>query len=1009
MAEPARKFDPVYDPEDEGKPQGARERANQRWGMEEPNEEPEDSQSTREDDESKPARERANERWGMSPEQLQQAEENSEGDSFYKPDKDESRLLDQAGPDQSGDEKRGGPRKLFTRRRAVGGGVAGLIIAALFGGFTFLSGPLQFIHIAQLLQKFHFANQEDVSDDRMLKIARFIRYPDKRERLRLNILGNRYADRIERRLNKSGIVSAYTKNLAFFNGYEIDRTKIPDNSEFSRIKNMSDAEVIEHFRTNYDVTLQVHNGKLVAPADGLGYFKSLKLIRSVLRESGYSKIGSAIRARIMATRGALDLHPLKRLDRRILKSIDARLAKWQEDRRNRIQNRVDDPDGARFSEDTEGRPDADGDGSPDSTPGADDVGRAADDATPTRVPTETPEARVGKVRTSLGVAGGVTAVVGVVCAVQSIAENIDSVKQSNVVQPLMRLGGEMIAVGNQVMSGNDMDFEQLGFYAKNLSDPETGSWAAARSIQAENGQELTGPDILPEAEIKTERSAISQFLGSIPGLGTLCNAAGSIFGQAVTTAIGIFTGPFSELGGQAFSAFAAPKIIDGVIRWLAGEQIDLNVAGADFGNYINFGARLAANDSFIAGGGTALSGAETAELKNYRSRVDKKEMQEKSFASRVFDPYDSSSLVSKLIDRQSPDLSQNFARLATSPLGNFASLAKLPSLLFAPVRAQSTSYDYGFPEYGYSLSEINNDDPTITNPFANSIAADDILSGSRGNELKERAKKCFGIEFDANNNPSSQNTPPPYYEMPDTCDDNDTDWLHVRFYIFDTQLMDATACFEGDEDSCNNVGFGSGTASPAAQAPDSSQAVGDIGESSDSVACAAGTTDLGVATSKYSGSLKKGTGPLLIRLCRLSEIGGRGNDITGRQSGGGAVVNSRVSAAWQELGRQAKAAGVPLAASSSFRLNDSCGGTGDGSLCARPGSSPHQLGVAIDFQGTDVTGSSTTSCSGRARDPGSPAWTWLLQNAERFGFKQYSYESWHWDPINSVSRCGTNQ
>ncbi|MBI2588996.1 glucosaminidase domain-containing protein [Candidatus Saccharibacteria bacterium] len=191
---------------------------------------------------------------------------------------------------------------------------------------------------------------------------------------------------------------------------------------------------------------------------------------------------------------------------------------------------------------------------------------------------------------------------------------------------------------------------------------------------------------------------------------------------------------------------------------------------------------------------------------------------------------------------------------------------------------------------------------------------------------------------------------------------------------------------------------------------DSSQIVGDIGLSSDSVACATGTKDLGVVTSQYTGTFKKDQGDLKIRLCQIPNIPGVGNDVSGTQISGGVTVNSRVSGAWFALGEAAKAAGMNFLATSSFRLANSCGGTGDGDYCARPGQSPHQLGVAIDFGGnTYIKGSNTTSCSGRITDRSSKEWVWLYENAEKFGFKQYSAESWHWDPLPMNNRCGENQ
>ena len=109
------------------------------------------------------------------------------------------------------------------------------------------------------------------------------------------------------------------------------------------------------------------------------------------------------------------------------------------------------------------------------------------------------------------------------------------------------------------------------------------------------------------------------------------------------------------------------------------------------------------------------------------------------------------------------------------------------------------------------------------------------------------------------------------------------------------------------------------------------------------------------------------------------------------------------SGAWQSLGRAAAKANVGLYANSSFRLGDSCGGDGDGRICAGNNKSLHQLGIAIDFNNMRVTGGDT--CSTRAKAPSSPQWNWLYNNAFTWDIKQYATEAWHWDLSGLENRC----
>jgi LAS superfamily LD-carboxypeptidase LdcB len=61
---------------------------------------------------------------------------------------------------------------------------------------------------------------------------------------------------------------------------------------------------------------------------------------------------------------------------------------------------------------------------------------------------------------------------------------------------------------------------------------------------------------------------------------------------------------------------------------------------------------------------------------------------------------------------------------------------------------------------------------------------------------------------------------------------------------------------------------------------------------------------------------------------------------------------------------------------------------------AKPGYSNHQTGVAIDFGGGPCAYKvGTRTC------PESKIWSWLKDNASKYGIKQLSSEWWHWSPL----------
>jgi LAS superfamily LD-carboxypeptidase LdcB len=63
--------------------------------------------------------------------------------------------------------------------------------------------------------------------------------------------------------------------------------------------------------------------------------------------------------------------------------------------------------------------------------------------------------------------------------------------------------------------------------------------------------------------------------------------------------------------------------------------------------------------------------------------------------------------------------------------------------------------------------------------------------------------------------------------------------------------------------------------------------------------------------------------------------------------------------------------------------------------------SPHFTGRALDLYvgGEPVE----TKDSNRAIQVQTPAYRWLVRNAERFGFRPYYYEPWHWEYVGAAA------
>ena len=175
------------------------------------------------------------------------------------------------------------------------------------------------------------------------------------------------------------------------------------------------------------------------------------------------------------------------------------------------------------------------------------------------------------------------------------------------------------------------------------------------------------------------------------------------------------------------------------------------------------------------------------------------------------------------------------------------------------------------------------------------------------------------------------------------------------------------------------------------------------GKGAAKVTCAKGTRDIGL----YNGYIKGVS--TQIRLCALtlvyssSEESHGGFGVKGAKNQ--ALVSSVVSSNYSRMIRAARADGIKLSATSSFRtynhqkqLWNSLGR--NRAIVARPGYSKHQQGAAVDFAFAGVY-NTTANCrwtGGFCTLRGHRTWDWLNANARKYGIYQYSGEFWHFSP-----------
>jgi hypothetical protein len=685
--------------------------------------------------------------------------------------------------------------------------------------------------MAQLLTGFHFSALQDTQDSRFMKEVRFIRYAKNGEieKTRLGRLGNKFANKFESKLNASGFESAYAPTSGYFDGYIID----PNNENFKDLKTKDDIK--KFVKENYGLDVVEGDtisrnpelkGKLVVDTSKLGAFKMRSLTRKMLGEAGYSKISSAIGARLMCERAGCTslLHPLKLLESK----AKGALAEWWDNRKATTEEGSTPPNVS----DTEKAPD---DKSPTAGETTNNNKVAHDSIAGTQTEaagaTKSPGAFESfKASTTLKLAGGGAAAIGVLCMVKTVNANANDIKQAQVVLPLIRLGTEAIAVGNQVMSGQDVDMSELGKMSTMLhgksSDGKQTSWLQAQSIQTNMGNPNSTE--APSNTLKSvgENASPFGFVDSIPVLGTVCSTGGQIatgvFGLALDlSGVGALA---MQLGSGVIQSIVAGPIMDQIAHWLAGQAVDPAPVGADYGSSSDYGARLAANDQGIASGGRALSSSEEGAIKTAESTASQADFQKLSFTDKLFNPYDERSAISKLIDQQGSNPVQNIAKMGTDLLNFGHIFSSIPKLFASTAHAATPApYDYGFPQYGFSEAELNSA-VAQESPYDNAGDVAQFLDNDSQYGYIDKAKQCFGVDIakDASGDwdvTSQQDESPKYSDIDKHgCSSSDTNWLKVRLFILDTETMTSMTCFEGDDQSCSDIGFSASSNT----APDSS-------------------------------------------------------------------------------------------------------------------------------------------------------------------------------------------
>lgn len=527
----------------------------------------------------------------------------------------------------------------------------------------------------------------------------------------------------------------------------------------------------------------------------------------------------------------------------------------------------------------------------------------------------------------------------------------------------------------------------------------TGGGFTGTLATVNNAADVNG---VSAASCKTIKNPVVQFGSAAAGIGL---AIGS-FGTSTVVNAGLAIG--SEFAKSAALSIGTQLLIPIV----AGTVVDGSEKGANIGDAWTSGFEVMNTANAANAGMRPLSSSEYAVLKNDYEADRKTELANMSIQERYFSNEHGRSLTYSFANAWGNFKFSNLPSTMASSLGS--ALGQLSPAQSALAEDEAACTDPDIVENDLAASPFCNlvvgiPDSVMLDPNMGPADVDqkmfdqghvDADGNPKSDDYKKYIKQCTSENDDSrsvdiihrNEIPGDDASADEYT---DECAKNDL------FNVYRLYMGMAEAENQSLTDTLDD-----GTSPGKTQVADTT-IVGDPFGPSEDVQCAAGTTDLGVHDAYNAGA------PIRQRLCAIPSIPSTSQESTPGDvfyidnADGKAIVNSRVSGAIYSMAQAATADGVQLSARSSFRSmahqEALWNNNPNPAEVAPPGHSNHQNGTALDFDAGNTYGGQT--CDTRGTAPGNKQWDWLYGNASRFGYRQYSGESWHWDPGTGANMC----
>ena len=880
--------------------------------------------------------------------------------------------------------KKGSLKRLLTPKKALIGVGTTLVVSGSLFFVNLIGGPLELLHLSNILDRTSQPTQSMMRSrtGSMLRNARAAQTGDIGES-RVSRIGSRIFSNVTNQLANIGVEFSDRSSRTGRPGVmSVDGNRHP---QFRDIPGgpQREAAVARHYGINQSRVSTV-SGRVIVDLQGYSAGAVRALVDTSLRNLEDGRVKTAMNKRVMAKFFNVPslFRPFQRVQADTEQRLDTRAQRRQTERERKATKR------------------------------------------PTLSPRYQSAIDTAKSRLQ-GWSGRIavlTTLQGVYCNIYGVRDLLPLINYAQVVVPASIESIDKRAVPAQLQAGENVSLAQANAVVESFSYDaqeainEIGAdnldiedieqmeandgksiWSGKALSALANNNSGAGQEIDPgyklafSGQLEGENLS-SLFEDSVAGSIT-CSTAGMVVGGVLGTALAFvpvagWKARAAIAGGQTLLFMAATNVITGIVIDRTSEHAMEVFSGPQGGNLLAYGARASNNMNAQSMGGVELSNTQTAALLREANERERLELQERSFAQRTLDISDHRSVLGQTYRSLSTKFEAGFLKGLFSLFNPVTLFSSISNSITSVVRADTNeSYDWGFPVYGVPLDILNND--KYEDPYYNASVVTTILDtrDSRSEDLIERAEICFGVrvvnqsgEWNVLRDEAVNPLEDDYIDA--DCDDlSDEDWARMMLFVFDNSIITALDCYEGNRVSCNDLGIGASSPQQAGDINIDTEG-GFVGVDTSNLVCPDGSSDMGTVLVPTGENLPSDIQQTEIRLC----------DIPGISTGTNVIIAQNVI----DLLAAAEQDGLSLTGTNfrsserqaELRVINGCPDVYESpaSTCdiptARPGSSMHEHGLAIDFR----------NCAERSTQ----CYQWLDRNAADFGLINLPSEPWHW-------------